>query len=283
MPELHRTLGLALSGGAAHGIAHIGIIDVLQGAKIPIGAIAGTSAGAVVGAYCAGGMTMAKLAEIVMRLRWKDVYKVSPGRMGLLSPAPLERLLESTLPVKRFEALKIPLKVITTDIHTGRAVAVSKGLLAPAVVASCSLPGLLPPMRIGDRRLVDGGVSCGIPTHAVRRAPVDVVLASDVNHDVTCYREPRNLLEVMAQSLYIIGRQAASAYAESADIVITPRIGNITWQDIDRAGELIELGRAEMKARLPELIELLQSSRIISRLARGIHRATRSREQRYRE
>lgn len=267
MPEYPRSLGIALSGGAAHGIAHVGVLKVLERERIPIRMIAASSAGSIAGALFAAGLPAEELAVLVRELRWKDVYRFSPGRMGLLSSEPLAALLGRALPVKRFDRLKIAMKVIATDLASGKAIVISKGDLIPAICASCALPGLLPPAQVSGKMLVDGGVTSGVPTQVLRRAGVDVVMASDVNYKVTSFAAPGNLFEVIVRSVYLMSRQAVSGYIEEADLVVAPEIGDISWQDLERADELMSQGQAAMEAQIPTLKQLLSSSRLLRRVA----------------
>ncbi len=260
-------MGVALSGGAAHGIAHVGVLRVLERERIPIRMIAASSAGSIAGALFAAGLPAEELALLVRALRWKDVYRFSPGRMGLLSSEPLAALLGRTLPVKRFERLKIAMKVIATDLASGKAIVISKGELIPAICASCALPGLLPPSQVSGKMLVDGGVTSGVPTQVLRRAGVDVVMASDVNYKVTSFAAPGNLFEVIVRSVYLMSRQAVSGYIEEADLVVAPEIGDISWQDLERADELMSQGQAAMEAQIPALKQLLSSRRLLRRVA----------------
>lgn len=259
-------LGVALSGGAAHGLAHVGVLKVLESERIPIHMIAGSSAGSIAGAAYATGLAAEEIELIARGMRWKDVYNITPSRMGLLSAKPLEEFLDRTLPVKRFERLKMGLRIIATDLRTGKAVSISTGELIPAIRASCSLPGLLPPVELEGRMLVDGGVSSGVPTQVLRREGVDIVLVSDVNYKVTRFAAPTNLFEVIVQSLYILSRQAVSGYIKNADLIVAPEVGGISWQQIECAGELIAAGEKAMRAQLPALRKLLTSRQLVRRV-----------------
>ncbi|MEW6368544.1 MAG: patatin-like phospholipase family protein [Acidobacteriota bacterium] len=276
LPEMQgyrRTLGVVLSGGAAHCVVHIGCLRVLEREGIPVKAIAAASAGSIVGAAFAAGVAMEQMARIVRDLRWKDLFRIAPSRMGLLSSAPLERLLDSLLPVKRLEDLKIPLLAVATDLGTGKATVISRGEIVPAVRASCALPGLLPPSIRSDRLLVDGGVSANVPTQVLRRRGVDIIMVSDANQGLTRFARPTNLFEVIVQSIYITTRKAVTPYIEAADLIVAPEIGQIGWQDLSRADEMLRAGEAAMERKLAELRALMMERRVIRRmvgkLARG--------------
>jgi len=135
-------IGLALSGGAARGLAHIGVLRALLEHKIPIDFIAGTSAGAIVGGTMASGMPLDEIESIGRNLRWRDVGRMTMSRMGVQSNERLEQYLRSRLPVTRFEGLPIPFAAVATDLHSGKAVVMrTEGDLPSAIRASCAIPG----------------------------------------------------------------------------------------------------------------------------------------------
>ena len=152
------TIGLALSGGAARGLAHIGVLRALSENNIPVDYIAGTSAGSLVGGAWAAGMPLDKIEDIGMKLRWRDIGRMTMSRLGVQSNARLEDYLRSTLPVARFEELPIPFAVVATDLHSGQPVVMrDRGDVPFAIRASCAIPGLyIPVTDDAGRQLVDG-------------------------------------------------------------------------------------------------------------------------------
>ena len=149
-------VGLALSGGVARGMAHIGVLKVLEENGIPVDYIAGTSAGSLVAAAYAAGMTVDELTKLSRSLRWKDVGRVTISRLGVQSNARMEEFARALLPVKRFEELRIPLAIVATDLKTGSAVIITEGDVAFAIRASCALPGWYVPVTDEHgRQLVD--------------------------------------------------------------------------------------------------------------------------------
>ena len=166
-----RTIGLALSGGAARGIAHIAVLDVLEQEGIPIHAIAGTSAGSVIGAlYCAG-MPLSQIKRLLLNTKWKDILKLTIPKQGLISSDGIYEFMESVLPIKKFSELPLPLAVVATDLKTAEKIVITSGSIAKAVQASCSVPILFTPTEINNKLLVDGGISSQIPVSAARERP----------------------------------------------------------------------------------------------------------------
>src|SRR5437899_6065025 len=156
----HPRIGLTLSGGAARGIAHVGVLRALEENDISIDAIAGASAGALIGGAYAAGLSISELEAMARRFRWRHTARFSFSRLGLQSNARMEEFLRARLPVTRFEDLKIPFAAMVTDLGAGRAIALrDTGDLAFAIRASCCLPALHVPVRDADGRLlVNGGL-----------------------------------------------------------------------------------------------------------------------------
>ncbi len=161
-------IGLALSGGAARGIAHIAVLDTLELEGIPIHAIAGTSAGSIIGALYAAGMPLLEIKRIILKTTWTDILKFNVPRRGLISSEGIYRFMDSILPVKKFSSLLFPFAAVATDLRTGEKVSITTGSVARAVQASCSLPVVFTPTEINKRLLVDGGVVSQIPVRTAR-------------------------------------------------------------------------------------------------------------------
>jgi len=154
------SIALALSGGAARGIAHVGVLRALTENDIPIDAIAGTSAGALVGGAFSSGMPLDEIEAIGRSLRWRDIGRMTMSRLGVQTNERLEQYLRERLPKKRFEEFPIPLAVVATDLQTGKPVVMrEKGDVPFAIRASCAIPGwYVPVIDVNGRQLVDGGL-----------------------------------------------------------------------------------------------------------------------------
>lgn len=253
-------VGLALSGGVARGFAHIGVLRVLEENHIPVDYIAGTSAGSIVAAAYAAGMTVDEVAHVSRCMRWKDVGRVTLSRLGVQSNARLEEFVRARLPVKRFEELRIPLAVVATDLKTGSAVIMTEGDVAFAVRASCALPGWYVPVTDDHgRQLVDGGLVANIPTAAVRALGADLVIAVDVNSEGAKFiGPPHSVIGVILQSMMVIQRTAAIHQLHDADVVVMPKTGHIRWDEMQRADDLIRLGEQAARPTVERIKHLLE-------------------------
>ena len=253
-------VGLALSGGVARGMAHIGVLRVFEEHGIPIDYIAGTSAGSLVAAAYAAGMIVDEIAEISRGIRWRDVGRVTLSRLGVQSNARMEEFIRARLPVKQFEELRIPLAVVATDLKTGSAVIITEGDVAFAIRASCALPGWYVPVTDDHgRQLVDGGLVANIPTAAVRALGSDIVIAVDVNSEGAKFiGPPHSIIGVLLQSIMVVQRTAAIHQLQDADVVVRPRTGHIRWDEMGRCDELIATGEQAARVTVERIKHLLE-------------------------
>jgi NTE family protein len=257
------TIGLALSGGAARGLAHIGVLRALTENNIPVDYIAGTSAGSLVGGAWAAGMALDEIEDIGMKLRWRDIGRMTMSRLGVQSNARLEDYLRSVLPVARFEELHIPLAVVATDLHSGQPVVMrDRGDVPFAIRASCAIPGLyIPVTDEGGRQLVDGGLVSVIPSSACRALGAEIVIAIDVNAEGATFIGPaQSIIGVVLQSMLLVQRTASLYQTAVADMVIKPRVGHIRWDELARAKELIAAGYEAGLASIPEITQIIEAS-----------------------
>ena len=259
------TVGLALSGGAARGIAHVGVLKVLEEHGIPVDYIAGASAGALVGAAYAAGAPLAEIEEMGRRLRWRDVGRVTLSRLGVQSNARMEDFLRARLPVTRFEELRIPFAAVATDLRTGSPVVMSgEGDVPFAVRASCAIPGWYVPVTDErGRQLVDGGLSANIPTAITRSLGADIVIAVDVNFEGAKFLgAPQSAIGILFQSIIVVQRTVAAHQCNDADVVIRPRVGHIRWDEMTRAAELIPAGEEAARATVERIKSLIEAATV---------------------
>jgi NTE family protein len=255
------SIGLALSGGAARGIAHVGVLRVLFEHNIPVDYIAGTSAGALVGGALAAGMSLDEVEETGRSLRWRDMGRTTLSRLGVQSNARMEEYIRARFPVTRFEDLKIPFAAVATDLRAGSAVVMSgEGDLAFAIRASCAIPGwYVPVMDERGRQLVDGGLVANVPTAAARALGADIVIAVDVNADGAKFLgPPQSAIGVMLQAMMVVQRTAAMHQWQDADLVIMPKVGHIRWDEMGRAGDLIAAGRQAALSTIERIKHLIE-------------------------
>ena len=239
-------VGLALSGGAARGIAHVGVLQALVENEIPIDFIAGTSAGALVGGATASGMPLSELESLGKSLRWRDIGRMTMSRSGVQSNERLEEYLRARLPKTRFEELPIPFAAVATELSTGKAVILKDAGDVPfAIRASCAIPGwYLPVIDEQGRQLVDGGLVANVPVNVARSMGADIVIAVDVNAEGAKFLgQSLSIIGVVIQSMLVVQRIAAQSQLDAADFVITPHVGHIRWDEMGRAEELLKAGR----------------------------------------
>ena len=254
-------MGLALSGGAARGIAHVGVFRVLREHGIPVDCVAGTSAGALAGGALAAGMSLAEIESFARRLRWRNLAGITLSPRGLQSSARVEEYIRESFPLTRFEDLLTPFAAVATDLHTGSPVVISgRGDVAFAIRASCALPGwYVPVVDEQGRHLVDGGLVANVPVAAARSLGADVVLAVDVNADGAKFLQPsQSLVGVLLESLLIVQRTASAQQRQAADLVILPRVGHIRWDEMGRADELIAAGEEATREALEQIKRLIE-------------------------
>jgi NTE family protein len=254
-------IGLALSGGATRGIAHIAVLDVLERENIPISAVAGTSVGSMVGALYAAGMPIKEIKRIALKTNWKSVLKFTIPKMGLISSEGIFRFMEEILPVKKFSALPLPFAAVATDLQTGEKVSITTGSIAKAVQASCSLPVIFTPTEINRKALVDGGVASQIPVRTVREElGAQQVIAVNVNYNARELDEYDNILKIAAHLSALWAAKNAREEEQLADVLIQVNVKGIALYDLSRPRELLRRGKKAAEEKLPEIRSLTVSN-----------------------
>src|SRR5437879_3848192 len=244
-------VGLALAGGFARGIAHIGVIRVLREAGIPIDCVAGTSVGSLIGAGYCGGASLEEMERIGSITTFADFGRWTPSWLGLATNQRMEKFLARLTPAKTFEELQTPLAIATTDIIDGVSVYYSTGPIAPALRASCAYPGLFVPIQYEGRTLVDGFLTAPVPVEGVWLLGADVVIA--VYLEAANIDEPRTFTDGLSRSVNIIQRHGDLAWRTQADIIIEPDVKTFGWDDFSKTPEMISAGEAAALAALPEI------------------------------
>jgi NTE family protein len=251
-------IGLALSGGAARGIAHIAVLDVLEQEGIPIHAIAGTSAGSIIGAFYAAGMPLSEIKRVLLNASWKDVLKLTIPKKGLISSEGIYRFMDGILPVKKFSGLPIPFAAVATDLHTGEKVSITSGSVARAVQASCSLPVIFTPTEINKKPLVDGGVSSQIPVRTVREElGANMVIAVNVNYMAIEFDQFDTIIKIAAHLSALWASRNAREEEKLADVVVPVNTKGIALYDLSKSRELLRRGRKAAEEKLPDIRALL--------------------------
>ncbi len=246
-------IGLALSGGAARGIAHIGVLQYLEERGIKPCCVAGTSAGSIVGALYCSGKSIAEMSHIAETMSWKDLVKISVPRRGLIKSSRLLEILEEQMGKVTFDELKIPLIVNAVDLVSGKEVVLTEGPVAQAVCASCAIPGIFTPVKMHDYILVDGGLLDNLPAGLMQDRGVDHIIAVNVGAQSPLQKEPDSIFEILIQSFDIMRRERDKPAYECADSLIEPDLGDIAFYDTGKQRLLIERGYEAAKAKLDEV------------------------------
>ena len=253
------TIGVALGGGFARGIAHIGVLKVLEEEGIPVRMVAGTSVGALIGAVYCCGLTIAELVEVAHKVRFTTFARWTLSRYGFASNDRMVSFLTRTLKVQRFEELRIPLCVTATDFNTGEGAVFRSGSIIDPVRASCAYPGMFLPVEIGGRWLVDGMLSHPVPTCPLREMGMERVLAVHLKGQWSKTATPRHLFDVIGQSFAIAQDMMSPVWRCAADVVIEPDVAGFDYDDFKRADELIHVGEQAMRRALPEVRKWLEA------------------------
>jgi NTE family protein len=296
-PPLGRPrIGLVLSGGGARGLAHVGVLKVLESARVPVDVIAGTSMGAIIGGLYASGMSADELERELLSLDWDKVFasrvareslslrrkeedfEISPAieiglnpvdgqpmlPLGSVSSRGLELLLRRyTLPVRAvrdFDALPIPFRAVATDMETGAGVVFRDGDLAEALRASMSVPGVFPPSDVGGRILGDGGLVNNLPVDVVRALGADIVIAVNVGTPLARRDTLGTVLGLTAQMINILTEQnvqrSLASLDAARDVLIAPDLARLSSGDFARSRELMALGSLQAASQQARLAEL---------------------------
>ncbi len=246
-------IGVALGGGFARGIAHVGALKVLEQEGIPISIVAGTSVGALIGAAYCSGVTLQELEDMAASIRFSNFARWTLSRCGFASNDRMISFLTRILKVKTFEELRIPLGVTATDFNTGEGVVFHSGSIIDPVRASCAYPGMFLPVQIRGRYMVDGMLSHPVPTRPLREMGADRVLAVHLRGTWANGGAPRHLFDVIGQSFAIAQDAMSSVWRQAADLVIEPDVAGFAYDDFKRAKDLIRVGEAAMRNAMPEV------------------------------
>ena len=244
-------VGLALAGGFARGIAHVGVIRALKNAGIPIDVVSGTSVGALIGAcYCAG-VPLDEMQRVGVETTFHDFGRWTPSWLGLATNQRMERYLERFTPAKTFEELITPLAIAATDINAGVTVYYTRGPIGPPLRGSCAYPGLFVPIQFESRTLVDGFLTAPVPVEGTQLLGADMTIA--VYLEAGSLENPRTAADVISRSFTIIQRHADLAWRQQADVIIEPDVKPFVWDDFTRTNELVAVGEAATEAALPQI------------------------------
>jgi NTE family protein len=261
-----KRVGLALGGGGAKGLAHIGVLDVLQQEGIPIDLIAGTSMGGLVGALCALGKDCSLMKQTALKInvvKMLSLADLALPKSGLFGGKAVISLLKKLIGRDvGFEELSIPLSLVATDINSGEEVVINQGSVLEGVRATISIPGIFTVVKREGRYLVDGGLVNPVPVSVAKDMGADFIIAVNVMdevggrlHRVKKDKRPKepNMVNVLLQTLYIGSSVISRTSAWGADIVISPDTSQTGPGDFHRARQCIEQGEIAAREALPEI------------------------------
>lgn len=280
-------VAVVLSGGGALGIAHIGVLQVLEELHVPVDIVAGTSMGAIVGGLYAAGYSPGELERIVGSLDWRTILHDRPDRRSLPYRRKMDDFLLTTpwelglaggklrvpsgliaghrlgvelrirclraVGVSDFSCLPTPFRAVATDLETGEMVVLADGDLATALMASMAFPGVFSPVQIGDRLLTDGGMVRNLPVDVARQMGADIVIAVDVGEPLASGGRPTSVPAVLSHATGMMTRLNVENSLRDADLVIHPDVGAYGLLQFDRCSEILPRGRRAAEASQEDL------------------------------
>jgi len=255
LPPKPLRIGLALGGGAARGFAHIGVIKALEARGLQIDLVCGTSAGSVVGALYASGMSGLQINKLALTM---DQASISDWAMpfrtrGFLQGVALQNYVDTTLHNRPIEKMAKPLGIVATDLRSGQPILFQRGDTGIAVRASCSVPSIFEPVKIGGREYVDGGLVSPVPASFARRMGADFVIAVDISANPETALT-QNSFDVLLQTFTIMGQTIKTYELEKyADFVIRPNLAAMSGADFGQRNAAILAGEEAVSRLYPEL------------------------------
>jgi NTE family protein len=248
-------LGLALSGGTAKSVTHVGVIKALVEAEIPISCISGTSGGSLVAAMYASGMPISTMETVANTMSWRKLVSIRLTRLGFISSRRIEEFVVGTIGSVNFEDLAIPCAAVATNLVTGDRKAFRSGPVALAVRASCSIPQIYLPVEIDGEYFVDGGLSEYLPVETAQEMGAEFVIASHLAPIDPSYRRPDHILQLVVQVTGLMARKNFPISEAKANFVIHPNVDAYSSFDFDHSAEMIEIGYDTTRRLLPALKE----------------------------
>ncbi len=250
-------IGLALGSGGARGFAHLGIIKILKEENIPIDLIAGSSMGALVGAFYGAGQDINKLYKLANAFKRKYYLDFTVPKMGFIAGNRVRELIRIFTKDKTIEELDIPVSIVATDLLKGERVVFNKGSIAKAVRASIAIPGIFVPEKVNGRLLVDGGVVDKVPISVVKEMGADIIIAVDVS-SVKISEEITTIYDVILQSIDIMQNEIVKYKELDVDIMIRPLVTQYSSRAFTNIDDIIRLGEESAKEMLPQIKSVIE-------------------------
>lgn len=291
MPKREVRIGLALGGGGAKGMCHIGVLKVFDKYGIKVSSIAGTSAGAIIGGAYSVGHTPEEIRELIIKYSRKKVLRLSNFQFfheGLIKSRDAVKMMKGMVGEKTFEETNIPFETVAVNLETGTEVFINTGKLWEAIRASAAIPGLFSPYFIGDKYLVDGGLINNVPVNCLRKhKDLDIIIGVELGSLTSkqyisgmiwekYYRKPKTfqlapgffskmklnlnlMVHILLRSIDIATDEGQTMRYNDAlpDLIIKPNVGNISLMQFNRLDEAIAQGEMAAEKMIPKLFELI--------------------------
>ncbi|MBT9494071.1 MAG: patatin-like phospholipase family protein [Paucibacter sp.] len=245
-------IGLALGGGAARGFAHIGVIQVLEEQGIKVDLVAGTSAGSLVAALYASGLSGREMASLAENMDEGAITDWAFPTRGLIRGEALARYVREKTGAKQIEQMKLPLGIVATDLADGSGILFRRGDAGAAVRASSSVPAVFQPVKIGNREYVDGGLVAPVPVRYARQMGAELVIAVDISSPPD-EKPGSDAVRMLLQTFSIMGRSINNFELRDADLVIRPKLDGVGSADFGARKRAVQAGREAALAALPQL------------------------------
>jgi len=259
--EVKPKVALVLGGGGARGFAHVGVLRELEKEKVPVDIVVGTSVGSLIGALYADTGRVLDLEYVALTLEKDDLFDYAALSVlsgGFIKGDRLQDFLESHLKHRSIESMPVRFAAVAVDVRTGETVVFDRGPVAPAVRASCAIPGAFVPVQYQGRTLVDGGVTNPIPADVARRMGAEVVIGVAIPAAVTP-QAPTSPVGVAYQAVNIMSAEIGELRARESDIVVRPAVGDIAYDDFSQKKRLIEAGVAATQKAMPEIYNAVRA------------------------
>lgn len=254
-------IALVLGGGGVKGFAHVGVIKVLESHGIKPGIVVGTSAGSFVGALYASGMNAYALQSVALGMQEADIRDLTLSSQGFLIGDKLQQYVNTQVKNKAIHQFPIRFAAVATDLESGEKVAFNYGNAGQAVRASCSIPNVFLPARIGKRQFVDGGLVSPVPVLTAREMGADVVIAVDISAKPRTGAAALGWWGLLDQSINILSQQTIRAELARADVVIQPSVQHADALNLDQRHEFLLEGEKVAQQLVPTILAAIKSSR----------------------
>jgi len=258
-------VALVLGAGASRGFAHIGVLKILEANGVPIHLIVGTSAGSLVGSLYAYGFDAFQLQSLSFPVEKGDIIDLTVPDNGFIKGEKLEAYVNHLLKGTPIEKMRTPFYAVAADIQTGEEVVFTSGNTGTAVRASCSIPGIFQPVKIGTRTYVDGGIVSPVAVDYAKKKGADLIIAVDISMGIE-NAPPKTTVETIMQSVIIMYSKIAQNQLCRADVVIRPRVGQIGSTDFTKRHEAILEGERATLEAMPAIKKALDKLRTEGRL-----------------